>query len=414
MRPSFQHLRALAPSAGNNYAIDWSGIEAILTDEFAAMRSTEQSPLHHAEGDVLTHTKMVVESLVADDAWRGLPENRREMLFWTAVLHDVGKPATTVFDEYGRISSRGHSRAGVYFARRFLMEVGAPFRWREEVCGLIEHHQAPFWLLERDDPEKKAIEISLTCNTADLCLHARHDIHGRICQDAQRVLENIDLAEMLFSESECLGVPRDFPNDTTRIEYLEKHDRYLGFEAHETFRSFVILMCGLPGAGKDTWISQHCENWDKVSLDDLRAEMGISPEANQGVVLQAAKERAREHLRAGEDFVWNATNLARQKRAELLSLIRDYGAHTCIVYIEPELDTIYAQNRGREAQVPPKAFGRMLSKLEPPRIDEAHSVMWDVKSGPFFRGTHFIMCATAGYPHVLGWVGPGSENIPHL
>ncbi|WP_157374333.1 AAA family ATPase [Salipiger sp. CCB-MM3] len=34
-------------------------------------------------------------------------------------------------------------------------------------------------------------------------------------------------------------------------------------------------MCGLPGAGKDTWISKYAMTKNVVSLDDLRAEMGV-------------------------------------------------------------------------------------------------------------------------------------------
>ncbi|EPX84764.1 AAA family ATPase [Salipiger mucosus] len=384
-RPSHSHLSSLVPR-DPDFDIAWNEIEAVLSREFEDMRATPQDPRYHAEGDVLTHTMMVVESLVSDATWRGLPEDRREIMFWATILHDVGKPATTQHEEDGSITSRGHSRVGADIARRFLMEAGSPFWWREEVCGLIEHHQAPFWLMKRGNPEKKAISISYACNTADLCLHARHDIHGRICEDPENVLENIDIAEMQFADAECLGAPRTFRNDMSRIEYLARPDRYVDYVAHEDYRNYVILMCGLPGAGKDTWIAGNAPTWNQVCLDDLRQEMGIAPDDNQGPVVQAAKERAREHLRRREQFVWNATNVTRQKRSELLSLFRGYGAHTTIVYLEPDLETIRSQNRGRPDQVPDKAFGRMLSKLEPPRVDEAHSVAWVVDGGLHFRG----------------------------
>ena len=226
------------------------------------------------------------------------------------------------------------------------------------------------------------------------------------------MFENIDLAEMQFADAKCLGAPRNFMNDLSRVEYLTKPERYVDYVAHEEYGSFVVLMCGLPGAGKDTWIAQHAPNWNVVSLDDLRAEMGIAPDDNQGPVVQAGKERAKEHLRASEDFVWNATNVTAQKRVELLSLFRDYGAHTSIVYIEPGLDTLRTQNRSRSDTVPDKAFERMLNKLEPPRIDEAHSVAWFVDNGPFFRGSFFPMAQSAGQPDVIGWDGPGAELIP--
>ncbi|MHA6347492.1 AAA family ATPase [Roseivivax sp. CAU 1761] len=375
LAPTYSTIRALVPAEVNGFLVDWDGIEGLLPAEFEAMRATPQDPIHHAEGDVLTHTKMVVESLVADEAWRRLPEERRASTFWAAVLHDAGKPATTKREDDGRITSKGHLKAGMQDARRFFMNVGAPFAWREEVCGLIEYHQAPFWLLERDDPVRKAVSISYACNTADLCLYARHDILGRVCQDSENVLANVALAEMQFADAGCLGKARHFQNDASRVEYLVRPDRYVDYVAHEEYRSSATLMCGLPGAGKDTWIAQNAAHAGVVSLDDLRIEMGVSPDDNQGPVVQAGKERARQYLRAGEDFVWNATNVTRQKRSELLELFRDYGAHTSIVYIEPSLDVVRSQNRGRPDQVPEKPFERMLAKLEPPRRDEAHELI---------------------------------------
>ena len=99
-----------------------------------------------------THTRMVLEALLSDPAWAALAEQRRSALFWAAVLHDVGKPATTRTEEDGRVTARGHSRLGAQMARRIFWEAGAPFAWREAVCAVILRHQAPFWLIERPNP----------------------------------------------------------------------------------------------------------------------------------------------------------------------------------------------------------------------------------------------------------------------
>lgn len=59
-----------------------------------SMRGTPQSPVHHHEGDVLTHTEMVGQALVDDPEFAALPADRRDELWVAAVLHDDGKPAT--------------------------------------------------------------------------------------------------------------------------------------------------------------------------------------------------------------------------------------------------------------------------------------------------------------------------------
>ena len=56
----------------------------------------------------------------------------------------------------------------------------------------------------------------------------------------------------------------------------------------------------------------------------IRDELGVSATDNQGQVIQAAHERAREYLRKGTDFVWNATNVTRLNRSKVLRLLRDY------------------------------------------------------------------------------------------
>ncbi len=56
-----------------------------------AEAETKQSPRHHPEGDVWTHTLLVV-----DEAAKRKRESTDSRVFmWAALLHDIGKPATT-------------------------------------------------------------------------------------------------------------------------------------------------------------------------------------------------------------------------------------------------------------------------------------------------------------------------------
>ena len=272
-----------------------------------------------------THTHMVLEALVADPDWRGLSDVDRSLLFWAAVLHDVGKPGTTI-TEGGRVKAPDHSRRGSLMARRLLREVEVPFAWREALCGIISYHQVPFWLIEREDPAREAIKLSLRCRPDLLCLHARADARGRLAEDVPGIVMNTDLAREVFVEQDCLTAPFAFANDESRVAYFERDDRDPHYAAWEEPRCTVTLMSGLPGSGKDTWIKAHAGDLPVVSLDDLREQMGVSPSANQGVVIEAAREAAKVYLRAGRDFIWNATNVSRQVRAKPLSLVRAYGA----------------------------------------------------------------------------------------
>jgi len=138
------------------------------------------------------------------------------------------------------------------------------------------------------------------------------------------------------------------------------------------------MMSGLPGSGKDRWIAENLPDWTKVSLDDLRREMGIDPAGNQGPVISAAREKAREHLRQHRSFVWNATNISSQIRSQCIDLFAKYNARVRIVYVETLPETLYQQNREREGRVPESVINKLLDRWEVPRITEAHMVEWIV------------------------------------
>lgn len=116
--------------------------------------------------------------------------------------------------------------------------------------------------------------------------------------------------------------------------YLSGRQREPLHTPHEDFRCEVVLMSGFPGAGKDRYIEDHLAGWPVVSLDRLRSELDVDPEDDQGTVVSHAREEAREHLRAGRSFVWNATNVSRRIRAHRTRIFADYGArirHTHVV-----------------------------------------------------------------------------------
>jgi predicted kinase len=112
-----------------------------------------------------------------------------------------------------------------------------------------------------------------------------------------------------------------------------------------------------------------------VSLDDIRDELDVEAVENQGEVIQLARERCRELLRSGQSFAFSATNLLRQTRQRWLDLFADYGARIEIVYIEPPLPVILAQNKRRERAVPEKVIRELADKCEPPTWAEAHQLI---------------------------------------
>jgi putative nucleotidyltransferase with HDIG domain len=363
------------PDPAQRLDIAWSTLDEPW---IPPMASCPQDPEHHAEGDVWTHTKMVCEALVRLPAWQALPALDREVVFAACLLHDIAKPATTRIED-GRVRQPGHSAKGAIMARELLWRLGVAPAVRERVAALVRTHQVPFFLIEEQDPRRRAAAISQSARCDHLALVTRADAIGRVCADPQRLLDNIALFEEFCAEHGCLDRPFAFPSDHSRFQYFRTPGRDPSYLAHDATRCEVVLMCGLPGAGKDWWIAHHLD-LPVVSLDALREEMDHAPTGAQHAVVQAARELAREHLRRGQSFVWNATNLSRDLRGRAIELAAAYDARVRIVFLDTAYHRLVRQNRERAAALPLAAIHRMVRLWEPPDLTEAHRLDWIVQN----------------------------------
>lgn len=336
-----------------------------------------QDPIWHPEGDVRTHTLMVLEALLSDPGWRALGGPERQELLLAALLHDVGKPATTRLED-GRLRSPAHARVGAIIAREILWRAGLTPDRRELVCALVRHHMIPNFLIADPDPRRRALWISLGCRADHLAILSRADTRGRGGHAAARAdaLERIDLFQELCAELGCIDRPYPFPSDHARFWYFRRSDRDPAWDAHDDSRLEVVLLSGLPGAGKDHWAATHLPGMPVVSLDKVRTELGIGAREGQGRVVAAVREQARIHLRAAEPFVWSATNLSRQLREQVIGLLADYRARVRIVSLETTPQQLVRRNRLRQgaARVPQEAVARMVGRWEAPDLSECHAL----------------------------------------
>ncbi len=347
----------------------------------AAMQTCEQDPGWHAEGDVWTHTKMVIEEVTKLDSFNELAPHEQTILLLTAILHDSGKPATTTFDEdVGRIRSPKHAALGARIARRQLMELGCPIDTREHICHLVLFHGRPPYLGRNRSAQDDVIRVSTYLINRLLYLFALADTRGRICttktdHDPEEILEMWKLQSV---EARCYDNSFRFANDQARFLYYRNQLDNLHYEPYEDYRCRMTLVCGLPGAGKDTWLEEQRREIPVVSLDEIRAQMKVPPTGNQGVVIQAAKEQCRQHLRDRVDFAVSATNVSRQLRQLWIDIGASYSARIEVVYVEPQLDTIFEQNNSRKGvgAVPAEVIDRLIGKLDPPSLAECHELQW--------------------------------------
>lgn len=368
--------------------IDCRDIEADVLRHFEErMRQTPQSAVWHAEGDVYAHTMMVVEALHGLPEYSLLNEREKHILTLAAMLHDIGKiPTTQMVD--GNWASPHHAPTGSRMAREVLWkEYGMCgddelMKAREAICLLIRYHSFPPHAIDMMDARLRLHRIASNgllvpdFSIRLLCILCKADILGRKCDDRQQMLEQIALCEELAREEGCLDGCHPFRTDVVRRAFLSGQDVWKEQDLYDDSWGEVILMSGLPGTGKDTWIHKNHPDLPMISLDDIRREHKISPKAEQGFVANMAREQAKEYLRRHQPFIWNATNITTQMRESLVSLFETYKARVRIVYLETSWSNQYQRNSQREHIVPNDVLENMLSKLVLPEVHEARAVEW--------------------------------------
>jgi len=351
------------------------------------MKSTPQSPIYHGEGDVYVHTMMVVEALKSLPEYQELDEVKKSILHSAALLHDIGKIVTTSFED-GRWHSPKHAPVGSRMARELLFKdcyMGGQkelMQMRETICALIRWHSFPTNGFDNDNTILKLHQIAANgilmpdFSIKMLCILAKADCMGRICNDLDELLEKIEFLKELAIEEGCYESCYQFPSEQTRRKFLRGDNIWKDSDLYDSTWGTVWMMSGLPGVGKDYTINKMLGDIPMVSLDEIRKEKKIKPTDNQGVVANIAKELAKEHLRKHEPFVWNATNLTAQMREQLVALFESYGANVKIIYVESSYDKLTVQNKSREAVVPQEVIDKMLGKMSPPLMQEARQVEW--------------------------------------
>jgi predicted kinase len=345
-------------------------------DWVRAMADTPQDPQYHGEGDVWTHTRMVCDALTRDEQWAALSADQRRLMLTAALLHDAGKPDVTFTDDNGRIRSPDHARRGAAIARRLLWELEEPFAFREHVVALVRQHMQPRHLPRHRDPRRRVFALSCTLRCDWLAMLARADARGRVANDFEDSLRWIDRFVRFCARNECLTTPRSFASDHARFLYFRRMLDHPDAAVPEPTGPTVVVMSGLPGSGKDSWIAPHRAGRAVISLDRIRAEIGVSPQAAQEPVVKLARERAEGLLADGCGFIWNATTLGPRHRASLLELIRPWDPRVDIVYVEAPPSLLLHRNRARSgsAVVPEDVIWRMTGIWQPPDITEAHTI----------------------------------------
>jgi tRNA nucleotidyltransferase (CCA-adding enzyme) len=150
-------LKADNPSIGINFLVESGWISWF--PELAALMGCEQKRDWHPEGDAYVHSLLTVDA--AAEMRHVVPEHQREAFMFGALLHDVGKPSTTItqsmvdageFPASRLLTAHGHDTAGGPIALRFMERLTNDKKLLKLVEAIVIWHMQPYQLCKEHEP----------------------------------------------------------------------------------------------------------------------------------------------------------------------------------------------------------------------------------------------------------------------
>jgi poly(A) polymerase len=161
--------------------LDASGLLEVILPEVSAMKGVEQPPEYHPEGDVWTHTLLLLEQM----------EHPSLTLALGALLHDVGKPPT--FRVADRIRFDGHVEEGVHMTQSILGRLRFSREEIAQVEALVANH-----MRFKDVQQMKDSTLKRFLRMPDFEEHL--ELHRLDCQSSHKRLENYELIRAKLGE----------------------------------------------------------------------------------------------------------------------------------------------------------------------------------------------------------------------
>lgn len=191
-------LQSFHPSIGMRVLEQMGGLHFLTPLD--QLLHTPQDPASHPEGSVWNHTLMALDTMAS----LRCGEWRRDMVLMLAILlHDIGKPETTITVD-GVLNAPKHAEIGVKIAQRWLEKITEDKALIENILPLIHYHGSPRKLFRSNASHSDILRLSTHVCIDDLILVASADYFGRdFCGERPTCFE---AGEWLYRRAESLGV----------------------------------------------------------------------------------------------------------------------------------------------------------------------------------------------------------------
>lgn len=311
---------------------------------------------YHLEGDVWTHTMMVVRFAELLD--------KGNLVILMAYAHDWAKDVTEFRnEESSKVSFFMHEAYSAFLMLDFINSIDFCIISKEEKLRAflaVSLHTDLYKMTDKNYKKYKVFFKGQKTLVKDLQNISWADTMGRIV-DASISNQKESVESMMLLSNKL-------------IDELEDN---LG-EKDLSGKSAIILT-GLPLSGKSTYVKDIVEkypNFKAVSSDEFLIKVyGDCSEktfkiADQKLIDRLFNQRIDEINKAGDNIIVDKTNMTRKGRKKLYNRFSSLGYKVHVVCLINDMETIYRRNEERYLATKSSLFDRILNFLKLKKLNK--------------------------------------------
>ena len=293
---------------------------------------------YHIEGDVWAHTMQVCKQA----------ENEPYLVKLAALLHDIGKPDTRMVNpKNNRVGFFNHDAVGAFKALEILNQpyLELTNEQKVHVFELIALHTQVF---KQTPDQLKKLFVGKQDLIDDFIRLGKCDSDGRFT-----------------------SIP-----SLTYTNWIN-----VGNKENVNKEKQVIILCGLPGVGKSTWVRNNFEGTNKnysIISRDFIVEQEEGSNYNEKWKNADQNKIEKELLLRFKDVIEyptvttivDMTHMSKKSRRKSLSHFGSEYKKKCVLFL-PDLPKNYLQNNNRTGKIiSKKVIDKMMTSFSPPMLDE--------------------------------------------
>jgi len=349
------------------------------------LSQTKQNPRYHAEGSVLRHTEMVLAAYQDHHEQFALSDADHEVLYWAAVLHDLGKITHTRWDK-GRWRAKGHERAGVPLARALLLskpEISP--EQRQRILDIVKYHAVPLQWGLHPRPLTQYKQLATRTDLRLLGIFAYFDIVGRLCEDKPNIVGIIERfnRELVPRTHYELGSYAELQQAFHQASYQHKNALWHSLQQQETDLleklaqaptrpgKRPLFTCVMPIGVDSPALRDYLRQSYPGFLTFEAGEIGISyrDKFNRETQLRQLKHFVSVYGRDQKNLILAGLPVDPAVRTHVADYCRQQGAHLEYLFCEQTQESLSQQSNDAQQQ---QRFERSFQALDFPHPWEPH------------------------------------------